>query len=217
MTIIKRRQFLKTVAFACPFLAAGGGVLLQSQQKNEEKGLMVLDNVCTACKDCLEICPVDAITMKKDVAVIDTELCIECEECIDECPAEAIIYKKDLAAYKREHPDKFKPGGKDELPKLDEEKSVSVASFNIVGEWVMNGQSADGSSSAPELIRFVGTPSSGVLKDAVSGRTEGSYKISGSEIEIRLPGDLIARGRIVSSDRMEGTLPNGKWWAVRKK
>jgi len=217
MTIIKRRDFLRTAAFACSFLAAGGGGLLQSQQKNEEKGLMVLGNVCTGCKDCLKICPVDAITMKKGVAVIDTEICIECEECMDECPTEAIIYKKDLAAYKKDHPDKFKTAGKAELPKMNEEKPVSVASFNVAGEWVLASQSADGSSSAPELVSFVGTPSFGALKATVSGRTEGSYTISGIEIEIRLPGGLVARGKIVSSDRMEGTLPNRKWWAIRKK
>ena len=46
---------------------------------------------CVGCETCVPACPVEAITMEDDVAVIDTELCTECESCIPECPVEAII------------------------------------------------------------------------------------------------------------------------------
>ena len=46
---------------------------------------------CDACGSCVEVCPVEAITILDDHhAVIDPEECIECLACIDECPNEAI-------------------------------------------------------------------------------------------------------------------------------
>jgi len=45
---------------------------------------------CTGCETCVEVCPVEAISMKGDVAVIDQDTCTECESCVPECPVEAI-------------------------------------------------------------------------------------------------------------------------------
>lgn len=45
---------------------------------------------CTGCETCVEICPVEAISMNDEVAVIDQEECTECGSCIEECPVEAI-------------------------------------------------------------------------------------------------------------------------------
>jgi len=47
-------------------------------------------NDCTACGKCVEICPVDAIKIDNDVAVIDPEECTDCGACVDECPVECI-------------------------------------------------------------------------------------------------------------------------------
>jgi len=52
--------------------------------------IRVIEEKCTACGSCEEVCPSDAITVE-DVAVIDEEECVECETCIDECPSEAIV------------------------------------------------------------------------------------------------------------------------------
>ena len=45
---------------------------------------------CTGCENCIEICPVDAISIKDKKASINEEECIECGNCVDECPNEAI-------------------------------------------------------------------------------------------------------------------------------
>ncbi len=45
---------------------------------------------CTGCETCIEVCPVEAISMKGDTAFIDPETCTECETCVPECPVEAI-------------------------------------------------------------------------------------------------------------------------------
>jgi len=45
---------------------------------------------CTGCGECVEVCPLDAITLKDDVAVINEEECSDCGSCVDVCPTEAI-------------------------------------------------------------------------------------------------------------------------------
>jgi len=45
---------------------------------------------CVGCETCVPVCPVEAILMKEDKAVINAETCTECETCIPECPVEAI-------------------------------------------------------------------------------------------------------------------------------
>lgn len=52
--------------------------------------LIVIEEECTACGACVDICPQDAIVIK-DVAVIDNDACVECGACIDECPQDAIV------------------------------------------------------------------------------------------------------------------------------
>ena len=51
-------------------------------QINQEK--------CTGCGLCVEVCPVEAISMADDKAKIDAEKCVDCGQCVGECPNEAI-------------------------------------------------------------------------------------------------------------------------------
>ncbi len=45
---------------------------------------------CVGCEQCVPVCPVEAISMIDDKAVIDQDKCTECGTCIGECPVEAI-------------------------------------------------------------------------------------------------------------------------------
>jgi len=46
---------------------------------------------CTACKRCVNACPVEAIAIGPDrIAVVDYELCYGCGECVASCPSGAI-------------------------------------------------------------------------------------------------------------------------------
>lgn len=45
---------------------------------------------CVGCETCVPECPVEAISMKDDKAVIDQETCTECETCVEVCPTDAI-------------------------------------------------------------------------------------------------------------------------------
>lgn len=47
------------------------------------------EDCCNGCGDCVDECPVEAITINH-FAIIDNELCIDCGECIDVCPEECI-------------------------------------------------------------------------------------------------------------------------------
>lgn len=46
---------------------------------------------CSGCGDCVDACPIEAISIVDEHAVIDAESCIDCGTCVDECPNEAIV------------------------------------------------------------------------------------------------------------------------------
>ena len=45
---------------------------------------------CDACKDCVEACPVEAIEIQDDHAMVDQDECTDCGACADVCPNDAI-------------------------------------------------------------------------------------------------------------------------------
>ena len=50
------------------------------------------EEVCTGCTACLNVCPVDAITMKENddgfiVPSVNTDKCIRCSKCVKRCPS----------------------------------------------------------------------------------------------------------------------------------
>jgi ferredoxin len=50
--------------------------------------------MCTGCGTCEEICPMGAISLKKEVSVIKHRKCIGCGNCVAKCPSEAIQLNK---------------------------------------------------------------------------------------------------------------------------
>ncbi|MCX6660400.1 MAG: 4Fe-4S binding protein [Candidatus Bathyarchaeota archaeon] len=51
----------------------------------------LLREKCIDCGHCITVCPVEAISAKKDLTVvIDPQKCINCGACVDCCPTRAI-------------------------------------------------------------------------------------------------------------------------------
>jgi len=44
---------------------------------------------CNGCGSCVEICPVEAIKIRKEKAVVSDD-CVECGACVAQCPNGAI-------------------------------------------------------------------------------------------------------------------------------
>ena len=42
------------------------------------------------CETCVPECPVEAISMSGDKAVIDQQKCTQCKTCVEACPVDAI-------------------------------------------------------------------------------------------------------------------------------
>jgi len=53
---------------------------------------VVVDNdKCEGCEECVEVCPVDVYEMKDGKSVpVNAEECLGCESCIEVCDQEAI-------------------------------------------------------------------------------------------------------------------------------
>lgn len=45
---------------------------------------------CTGCGVCVDVCPLEAISLNNRIAVIDEDTCTECGLCVNECPNDAI-------------------------------------------------------------------------------------------------------------------------------
>ncbi len=45
---------------------------------------------CVGCETCEPECPVEAIAMNADKALIDQSKCTQCKTCVETCPVEAI-------------------------------------------------------------------------------------------------------------------------------
>ena len=48
-----------------------------------------ISDACIGCGACIGACPVEAIELEGDKAVIDADKCIECGACAGVCPVDA--------------------------------------------------------------------------------------------------------------------------------
>ena len=48
-------------------------------------------SLCTGCGQCVDTCPVEALSLgSDDIVIADADLCVDCGQCIDVCPVEAL-------------------------------------------------------------------------------------------------------------------------------
>jgi Fe-S-cluster-containing hydrogenase component 2 len=48
------------------------------------------EDACVGCGDCVEACPVDALSMDSEIPTVDEEVCIGCGLCVVPCPNDAV-------------------------------------------------------------------------------------------------------------------------------
>jgi len=79
---------------------------------------------CTGCGVCIEVCPVQAISLDlKRKAQIDSEKCIECGSCVRECPNQAIELVQETAY----------PLAQRDLPQATTTASVPASTYQTGG------------------------------------------------------------------------------------
>lgn len=66
---------------------------------------------CSGCALCVSVCPVQAVSIKDNKAVIDQNICNECLQCLDECPNDAIyqVLEKDISVAERQDSEPYSP------------------------------------------------------------------------------------------------------------
>ena len=67
------------------------GLSLHSIQKEVIALTYTINDKCTNCAACEPVCPVEAISEKGNVRVIDPDTCIDCGACVEACPVNAIM------------------------------------------------------------------------------------------------------------------------------
>jgi len=63
---------------------------LQRQEDAAPMAARVDPDKCTGCGICVDVCPVEAISVDNHLAVVDRQTCTACGLCVNECPNEAI-------------------------------------------------------------------------------------------------------------------------------
>ncbi len=71
---------------------------VSAKKEIEPNKAYVIPELCTGCRECVEICPEDAITIVDEKAVIDDLACTGCGMCVPVCPENAI----DMQTYSEE-------------------------------------------------------------------------------------------------------------------
>jgi len=102
-SLVVKSQALVCVSHFTGHLIAGFGAAIKNMGMGcaSRKGKMVqhsnakpqiIPAVCTKCKQCITWCPVQAISMGDDSAVINSDVCIGCGECLAVCRFDAVKY-----------------------------------------------------------------------------------------------------------------------------
>lgn len=71
-------------------IGMGLGTREGKMEMHQVFNLNISSSDCIACGKCVQECPVDAISISEDSAVIDQEKCIGCGMCIAICPKDAV-------------------------------------------------------------------------------------------------------------------------------
>jgi pyruvate formate lyase activating enzyme len=80
---IRSTVFLKGCPLSCEWCSNPEGIAAEPE-------LMASDRECRVCLKCVEICPVNAISVREGRRIIDRNTCNLCFECVEACPYGAL-------------------------------------------------------------------------------------------------------------------------------
>lgn len=64
----------------------------EQRQTSINRAIPVINiDLCTGCGQCIDVCPVDAISIVNRKAIIDESRCNGCHACVSACPKSAIV------------------------------------------------------------------------------------------------------------------------------
>ncbi|NQU73337.1 MAG: DUF362 domain-containing protein [Candidatus Omnitrophica bacterium] len=84
-------HILAGYAGAIKNVAMGMSCKASKQVQHSSLKPSVVKDKCTACGCCVDMCPVSAISLKNDKALIDQNRCVGCGECLSACKFDAIL------------------------------------------------------------------------------------------------------------------------------
>jgi len=82
----KDRKILPRLQGLCGLEGIGG----KAEREVVKMAVEIDKDKCTGCKACLEVCPLEALSMEDDKAKVEADTCTECGQCVDACPSQAI-------------------------------------------------------------------------------------------------------------------------------
>ena len=71
-----------------PALSVKGNFPYKEKKRPTPAAPVTVEELCTQCGTCIDLCPVDAIALKGEI-VSDAALCIKCCACVKFCPSQA--------------------------------------------------------------------------------------------------------------------------------
>jgi iron only hydrogenase large subunit-like protein len=63
--------------------------------KHFHHALKISDDLCIGCSHCMNVCPTEAIRVRKGKAILYENRCVDCGECFKVCPVSAIFIDQD--------------------------------------------------------------------------------------------------------------------------
>lgn len=88
----KGQKFCKYDCNECSRVCPSGAIKKISKEEKQKIRIaqVIINNNCNGCRGCINLCPVKAITIKNEKAVIDDTKCIGCGKCRVFCPNKSI-------------------------------------------------------------------------------------------------------------------------------
>ena len=57
-------------------------------------GVVIDKETCSGCGDCLERCPMEALSLVEEVVTVNKDHCVGCGNCVSVCPTESLAMER---------------------------------------------------------------------------------------------------------------------------